>query len=88
MEKNIFEALRVHVALAWIILGFIILLYLGYTFYFKIYVAITMPISPLIQIPTTQKIQLDQILKDLKDRESKKSEFNPEKLTNPFELAQ
>lgn len=84
IEKNIFEALRLHIALTWIIFGFIILLYTGYIFYFNIYIATITPISPLIQIPTAKKIQLDQILKDLKDRENKRNEFDSKKLANPF----
>lgn len=86
IEKNIFKTLRVHIALTWIMLGFIILLYTGYIFYFKIYAATTTPIYPLIQIPTAKKIQLDQILEDLRDRESRRNEFDPKKLANPFSI--
>ncbi len=73
-----------HIVLIWSIVALALILYIGYIFYFKIYMALSQEPLPTVKIQTAQKNQLNQILEDLKLREGNRNQFDPKQITNPF----
>lgn len=86
LEKGVGSSLKKHAFLTWVFLEFVLLLFAGYIFYFTIYSAISINLSPDIILPTIKKPQLNQILNDLNKKKQSKSEFSLKIHINPFEM--
>lgn len=88
IEKNILEIFKNHIISVWITLGLLLLIYVGYIFYFKVYASLTTIPLPAIKTQTAQRDKLEQILQDLNEREQKRNNFDISKFTNPFKIKQ
>lgn len=87
LEKGIGSSLKKHTFLTWMFLGFMLLLFAGYIFYFTVYFAISANPSPDIVLPSIQKSQLDKILIDMDRKKQSEIEFKSKTHINPFEIS-
>lgn len=88
IEKNILKTFKTHIISIWTAIGLLLLIYVGYIFYFKVYASLTTTPLSAIKTQTAQRERLEQILQDLNEREQKRDNFDISKFTNPFKIKQ
>lgn len=85
ISEIILLSAKSHIVLIWSIFSLLLLLCAAYIFYYQIYIISLENLSPTIQLPVAKKNQLNQILKDLNEREVRQLELSSRNIPNPFE---